>query len=49
MKKVEWRRKFNPSVILKRIDATRTVNPAGGASFKGFEFKQSLPALHSML
>ncbi|GEM_PF-1853193 len=49
MKKVEWRRKFNPSVILKKIDATRTVNPAGGASFTGFEFKQSLPALHSML
>lgn len=49
MKKVGWRPKFNPSVILKKIDATRTVNPAGGASFTGFEFKQSLPALHSML
>lgn len=49
MKKVGLRPKFNPSVILKKIDATRTVNLAGGASFTGFEVKQSLPALHSML
>lgn len=49
MKKVEWRDGFNPLVILKKIDTTRTVNPEGGASFTGFEFGQSMPALHSML
>lgn len=50
MKNVKWRDKiFNPSVILKKIDATRTVNAAGGASFAGFALNESLPALHSML
>lgn len=49
MKSVKWRGKFNHSLILKKIDATRTVSPLGGVSFVGFEVKQLLPVLHSML
>lgn len=48
---VTWKKgsRFEPAVILNRIDSVRTVNPEGGASFAGFELEDCLPALHSML
>jgi len=48
---IKWkpRTRFKPEVILRKIEAARTVNPRGGASFKGFELEEHLPALQSML
>lgn len=48
---IKWKHssRFNPAVVLKRIDAARTVNPQGGASFSGFDWESCIPALHSML
>jgi hypothetical protein len=48
---VKWKKgpRFQPAVILRKIDSVRTVNPAGGASFAGFELEEWLPALYSML
>lgn len=48
---ITWKKKsrFNPTVILKKIESVRTVNPAGGIQFAGFELEDCLPALQSML
>ncbi|AEG91357.1 hypothetical protein [Ramlibacter tataouinensis] len=48
---IRWKHssRFDPSVVLRKIDAARTVNPEGGASFSGFDWEECLPALHSML
>lgn len=48
---IKWKQgpRFKPSVVLKRIDSVRTINPEGGASFSGFELEDCLPALQSML
>lgn len=48
---IKWKssQRFKPSLVLQRIDAARTVNPTGGASFTGFDWEECLPALHSML
>lgn len=48
---INWKseKRFKPAVILGKIDAVRTVNPNGGASFSGFDLEGYLPALHSML
>lgn len=48
---IKWKsaQRFKPAVILSKIDAIRTVNPEGGASFSGFELDGYLPALQSML
>lgn len=48
---IKWKQspRFTPTVILKKIDSVRTINPEGGASFAGFELEDCLPALQSML
>jgi hypothetical protein len=48
---IKWKSspRFKPAVVLAKIDAARTVNPAGGASFAGFDWEECQPALHSML
>lgn len=48
---IKWKKgnRFNPGVILKRIDGIRTVTPEGKVSFTGFDLDYCLPALHSML
>jgi len=48
---IKWKssQRFKPSLVLQKIDAARSVNPNGGASFSGFEWGECLPALHSML
>lgn len=49
--KIKWKNKtrFKPDVILKKIDAIRTVDSDGKVSFAAFEIEYCLPALHSML
>jgi hypothetical protein len=49
---IKWKKsgnRFNPGIILKKIDAIRTVTADGKVSFTGFELDYCLPALHSML
>lgn len=48
---IKWKQssRFQPAVILRKIDSIRTINPEGGVSFSGFEFEDYLPALQSML
>lgn len=48
---IKWKKgnRFNPRIILERIDGIRTVTPDGKVSFTGFELEYCLPALHSML
>lgn len=47
----KWKKspRFDPAIILSRIDKGRTVSPGGGAAFHGFEWEECLPALSSML
>src|SRR5580765_6477545 len=47
----KWKKspRFDPVVILSRIDKGRTVSPGGGAAFHGFDWEECLPALSSML
>lgn len=49
---IKWKKsgnRFNPKVILEKIDSIRTVAPDGKVSFTGFDLEYCLPALHSML
>jgi hypothetical protein len=48
---IKWKSssRFRPEMVLSKIDATRTVSPAGGATFTGFDLQELQPALHSML
>lgn len=50
--KVVWKKKnrrFNPAVILSRIEESRTVSPDGSVAFNGFEWADLAPVLESML
>ena len=48
---VKWKshEKFKPALVLKKIDSVRSVDGSGGVSYTGFEFKECLPILQSML
>jgi len=48
---IKWKKgnRFNPRVILEKIDGIRTVTADGKVSFTGFELEYCMPALHSML
>lgn len=48
---IKWKQssRFNPAVVLKKIEDVRTVDSNGGVSFAGFEVDSWLPVLHSML
>ncbi|MGX9524334.1 hypothetical protein ACXHWJ_08395 [Alcaligenes nematophilus] len=48
---IKWKssQRFKPEIVLTKIDSARTVDPAGGASFSGFDWEECIPALHSML
>ena len=46
-----WKKNKNlkPEVILKRIESIRTVDSEGKTSFSGFELKEALAVLHTMV
>lgn len=47
--KIKWRQRFEPAVILNRIDAIRTVGTDGRVSFSGINVDEMLTTLESML
>lgn len=48
---IRWKtsKRFNPALVIEKIDEVRTVNPEGGVSYSGFELHENLPVLQSML
>lgn len=46
---VKWKQRFKPDVVLRKINAVRTVSASGGVSFVGFDLEECMPALESML
>ena len=48
---VKWKtpNRFKPALVLEKINAVRTINPEGGASYSGFDLQGHLPVLQSML
>jgi len=48
---IKWKssKRFKPELVLKRIEAVRSIDENGRISYVGFELDECLPTLHSML